>query len=76
MWDPDEISECPECADVSQLLDLSAKFDAEPGIASLRRGYVLARLGGWDQTAALRIAIRNVLAILDADSKPKLEIVK
>jgi len=77
MWTPEDIAEHANDPDFAQLLELSSHFDAEPGICAIRRHYALARLGGWDQTAALRIAIKNVVAVLDAGTdKPTLTVVK
>jgi hypothetical protein len=79
MWNPDELAEYGNSPDAVALIEASEVYDAEPAIAALRRNYVLARLDGWEPTAALRIACKNVLAIIDAprEDKPRhLEIVK
>jgi hypothetical protein len=77
MWNESDLADCAGHLDFTALIEASEFYDREPGICALRRGYVLARLSGWESTASLRIAIRNVLAILDVGSeKPKLEIVK
>jgi len=56
--------------------ELFASFDSEAAICALRRNYVIARVGGWPETAALRIAIRTVMDIVDDSTGPKLSVVK
>jgi len=76
MWTENDLIENANDPDLAQWLELSSQFDAEPGICALRRGYALARVSGWSEIAAMRIAIKNALSILDSADKPKLGVVK
>lgn len=61
--------------DASYLEEL-AKFDAEPAICALRRQYAIARAGGYEEGAAIRVALKILRDILDSVDRPKLSIVK
>jgi hypothetical protein len=57
-------------------LEEAAVYDAESPICAVRRHYAVARGEGWDDIAAIRIATRKVLEIIDESARPKLTIVR
>jgi hypothetical protein len=62
--------------DDGELAEMIA-YDFEPAICALRRQYAIARAQGWDQIPATRIAIKNVLDVIDQSTpRPQLGVVK
>jgi hypothetical protein len=74
-WLASEIEENAGHPDMATLMSESVRFDVEPAIASLRRQYILARMGGWPTAAAIRIAAKNVIDIIDAETRPTLSVI-
>ena len=70
MWNESDLIECANMDGVRELLELSRHIDAEEPICAFRRAYCLARLAGWPPVAAIRVAMKNITAILDAGNKP------
>jgi hypothetical protein len=56
-------------------LAILAGFDCEMLIAALRRRYINLRAGGWEEIASIRIAMKELGALIDETTRPKLSVV-
>ncbi|MBV9556363.1 MAG: hypothetical protein JO254_04745 [Pseudolabrys sp.] len=75
-WLAEQAAEFGDDPDATAWLEEAAKYDVESAICAMRRLYALARDAGWNEVAAMRIAMKNVRDILDAADRPKLSVVK